>query len=517
MSPASTPPRHRRTRGAAAPGRDPETAQAWRALWAIVIGFFMILVDATIVSTAMPAIMSHLDADINAVVWVTSVYLLAYAVPLLITGRLGDRFGPKRLYLTGLTVFTLASLWCGFSGSIASLILARVFQGLGAAIMTPQTMAIITRLFPPERRGPALGIWGATAGVANLAGPIAGGLLVDSLGWQWIFFVNIPVGIFAFWRAARAVPSLPVHAHSMDWVGVLLSAVGMFLLVFGIQEGHGYDWGPIWGPVTVPELIIGGAVILAVFVLWQRVTPAEPLVPLGLFRDRNFSVGNAVITLVGLMISSFALPLMLFLQLVRQMSPTQAALMLAPMAVVSGVLAPLVGRIITGRNAPLMAVGGLLLNGVGLVLYWLLMDPDTAVALLLVPSFVMGVGGAFMWSPVSITATRDLAPARAGAGSGVFNTTRQVGSVLGSALIAMMMQNRLAAHLPGVGAASGGAGAGGAGEAAAGAGGALPSFLHEGYAAAMGQAMLLPAAAVLVGAVLALLFRRVSPRTASEG
>ena len=212
------------------------------------------------------------------------------------------------------------------------------------------------------------------------------------------------------------------------------------------------------------------------------------------------------------MISSFALPLMLFLQLVRQMSPTQAALMLAPMAVVSGVLAPLVGRIITGRNAPLMAVGGLLLNGVGLVLYWLLMDPDTAVALLLVPSFVMGVGGAFMWSPVSITATRDLAPARAGAGSGVFNTTRQVGSVLGSALIAMMMQNRLAAHLPGVGAASGGAG-----EAATGAGGALPPFLHEGYAAAMGQAMLLPAAAVLVGAVLALMFRRVSPRTASEG
>ena len=169
-------------------------ARPWPALWSLVIGFFMILIDTTIVSVANPSIMEGLNADINSVIWVTSAYLLAYAVPLLITGRLGDRFGPKKLYLSGLVVFTLASLWCGLSGDVQMLIVARVFQGFGAAMMTPQTMAVITRIFPPDRRGAAMGIWGATAGVATLVGPILGGVLVDGLGWEWIFFINVPVG-----------------------------------------------------------------------------------------------------------------------------------------------------------------------------------------------------------------------------------------------------------------------------------------------------------------------------------
>ncbi|WP_312397723.1 MFS transporter, partial [Kocuria sp.] len=168
---------------------------AWSALWAMVLGFFMILVDATIVSTAIPALMAGLDAPIGGVLWVTSAYLLAYAVPLLITGRLGDRFGPRTMYLLGLSIFTVASLWCGFASSIDSLVAARVVQGLGAAILTPQTMSVITRMFPSETRGTALGIWGATAGIATLVGPLLGGVLVDLAGWQWIFWVNVPVGI----------------------------------------------------------------------------------------------------------------------------------------------------------------------------------------------------------------------------------------------------------------------------------------------------------------------------------
>ncbi len=190
----------------------------WPALWALVVGFFMILVDSTIVSVATPTIAQALDADINAVIWVTSAYLLAYAVPLLITGRLGDRFGPKVLYQAGLVVFTLASLWCGLAGSIEVLILARVVQGLGAAMMTPQTMAVITRIFPPQNRGAAMGLWGAVAGVASLVGPIVGGLLVDGLGWEWIFFVNVPVGVVAFVLAQRFVPRFERHGHaSTTW------------------------------------------------------------------------------------------------------------------------------------------------------------------------------------------------------------------------------------------------------------------------------------------------------------
>ena len=213
-------------------------------MWALVLGFFMILVDATIVSIATPAIMAAFGADVDAVVWVTSAYLLAYAVPLLITGRLGDRFGPKRMYLIGLAVFTAASLWCGLTGSIGGLIVARVVQGLGASVMSPQTMAVITRTFPAHQRGRAMSLWGAVAGVAVLVGPIAGGLLVDSLGWQWIFIVNVPVGVVGFVLAVRLVPALSTAVRRFDLIGVALSAIGMFLLVFGIQEGQAFAWGP---------------------------------------------------------------------------------------------------------------------------------------------------------------------------------------------------------------------------------------------------------------------------------
>jgi multidrug resistance protein len=236
------------------------TTSPWASLWALCLGFFMILVDATIVSVATPAIMTALGADINAVVWVTSAYLLAYAVPLLITGRLGDRFGPKRVYLVGLTIFTLASLWCGLTGTIGALVAARIVQGLGASLMTPQTMAVITRTFPAESRGRAMGAWGAVAGVATLVGPILGGVLVDGLGWEWIFFVNVPVGILAFVLALVRVPALETHSHRFDWLGV---------------------------------------VVLAGFVAWQWRQRGEPLVPLGIFRDRNFSLANAAMTTVG--------------------------------------------------------------------------------------------------------------------------------------------------------------------------------------------------------------------------
>src|SRR3954452_20143914 len=265
--------------------------EPWPALFALCIGFFMILVDTTIVSVATPAIIEDLDADVNDVVWVTSAYLLAYAVPVLITGRLGDRFGPKNVYLVGLTVFTLASLWCGLTGSIEMLIAARVVQGLGASMITPQTMAIITRIFPAERRGAAMSLWGATAGVATLVGPILGGILVDGLGWEWIFFINVPVGLIGFVLAARLVPKLPTHTHRFDWLGVALSGLGMFFLVFGIQQGHKYDWNA-W----VSASIVGGVGLFAAFVVWQARNRAEPLVPLSLFSDRNFSISNFAIS-----------------------------------------------------------------------------------------------------------------------------------------------------------------------------------------------------------------------------
>ncbi|WP_350002095.1 DHA2 family efflux MFS transporter permease subunit [Pseudarthrobacter sp. WHRI 8279] len=479
-------------------------AKPWPALWSLVIGFFMILIDTTIVSVANPRIMEGLGADINSVIWVTSAYLLAYAVPLLITGRLGDRFGPKKLYLSGLVVFTLASLWCGLSGDVETLIAARVVQGLGAAMMTPQTMAVITRIFPPDRRGAAMAIWGATAGMATLVGPILGGVLVDGLGWEWIFFINVPIGIAGFILALRNVPALSTHPHRFDIPGVVLSAVGLFLLVFGIQEGETYNWGTIAGPVTVWGLIIAGLAVLALFVLWQRFNKGEPLLPLALFRDRNFSLANIGITTVGFTVTAFSLPLIFYYQLVRGLTPTQSALMMVPMALISGGLAPVVGKIIDKVNPKFITAAGLVLMAVALAWNSALMQPDTPILLFLLPSAILGFANAGIWAPLSTTATRNLPPRQAGAGSGVYNTTRQIGAVLGSAAIAVLIQARLAAELPS-GAPGGAAGEG------MGLSGSLPEALHSGFSTAMGQSILLPAGVILVGAVVALFFAKPQP------
>ena len=289
------------------PTRDPIPADVrpWPALFALCLGFFMILVDTTIVTVATPAIISDLHADVNSVVWVTSAYLLAYAVPVLITGRLGDRFGPKNLYLVGLTVFTLASLWCGLTTSIEMLIVARVFQGFGASMLTPQTMAVITRIFPADRRGQAMALWGATAGVATLVGPILGGILVDAFGWEWIFFINIPVGVVGFVLAVRLVPTLPTHTHQFDWLGVALSGLGMFFLVFGIQQGHKYHWNG-W---VMTSIIAGVVALRGVRALAVDATAAEPLVPLSLFGDRNFSISNFAISTMSFTATAMGFPI----------------------------------------------------------------------------------------------------------------------------------------------------------------------------------------------------------------
>ncbi|WP_417234131.1 DHA2 family efflux MFS transporter permease subunit [Arthrobacter sp.] len=499
------------TNAQTSPKTAPDDRAAWTALWALVIGFFMILVDSTIVSTAMPAIMRGLDTGINGVIWVNSAYLLAFAVPLLVTGRLGDRFGPKNLYLIGLALFTVSSLWCGLSPSIGMLIAARVVQGLGAAMMTPQTMTFITRMFPAQRRGAAMGVWGAVAGVATLAGPIVGGVLVDTLGWEWIFFVNVPVGLLAMWRVWVKVPQLPRHSHSFDWLGVVLSAVAMFLIVFGIQEANTYDWGTIAGPVTVWSLIITGVIVLAGFVIWQHYNRREPLLPLGLFRNLNFSLANVAITAMGLAITAMSFPMILYLQSVRGMTPTMSALMIAPMAVVSGVLAPFAGKMTNKIDPKLLAAPGFLLFGGGIIAYGLLLTPDVPLWVLLLPPVVMGIGSAGIWPSVSLTATRDLGQADAGAGSGVYNTTRQVGAVLGSALIAFLMEARISVESTAVLATmphSGNAGAAAGAGSEATMGQTIPAFLHGAFSTALGQSLLLPGLVAVFAAVVCLFFRR---------
>nr|WP_163906382.1 MFS transporter [Mycolicibacterium pulveris] len=456
----------------------------------MMVGFFMILVDATIVAVANPSLMDQLGASYDAVIWVTSAYLLAYAVPLLVAGRLGDRFGPKNTYLIGLTVFTAASLWCGLSDTIGMLIGARVLQGVGASLLTPQTLSTITRIFPADRRGVAMGVWGATAGVATLVGPLAGGFLVDGLGWQWIFFVNVPVGVLGVALAARLVPEMPTRKQPFDLPGVLLSGIGMFMIVYALQEGQSSGWAPwVWGTIA------GGIGLMAAFLIWQSVNPNEPLIPLEIFRDRDFYLSNLGVATIGFVVTGMMVPIMFYAQAVCGLSPTRSGLLMAPMAIVSGVLAPFVGKIVD-RSHPRPVVGfGFSVLASSMTWLSIEMTPTTPIWRIAVPLTVTGVGMAFIWSPLAATATRNLAIDRAGAGSGVYNATRQVGSVLGSAGIAAFMTWRIGAVMPPA-----------ADEATRTSGGVmqLPGFLHAPFAAAMSQAMLLPAFVALIGVVLAL-------------
>lgn len=500
-----------------APSVEQSVEHPWPALWSLVIGFFMILVDTTIVTVALPHMQRELNATLSAVMWVTSAYLLAYAVPLLITGRLGDRFGQKNMYLLGMVVFTLASLWCGLAENVEVLIVARVVQGLGASLMTPQTMSIITLMFPPNKRGVAMSVWGAAAGIASLLGPLTGGLLVDGPGWSWIFFINIPVGLAGIFLAWRNVPVFAPKQHSFDWLGVVLSALGLFLMVFGIQEGSTYEWGTItdslWGtgvPLSVWGMIIAGIIIFTLFIVWQALNRREPLVPLRLFADRNFSASNVAVATIGAYTLCTMFPITIYFQQVMGMSPTQAALMTAPLSLFSGALSPIVGRYVEVVNPKWFALAGFALLVLGLLWLRALMVADGSVPLQLLAFVVLGAGNAMIWGPLGVTATRNLPPRLAGAGSGVYNETRQVASVLGSAGITTLMSGLIAQQVNQLMQQAGGhAGAGAAGNTPVGervAGSQVPEMLRAPFATAMGDSLLLGVALAAVGFVACLFF-----------
>lgn len=419
-------------------GRSP-----WSILPALCLGFFMIMLDTTIVNIAVPTLVSTFHTSITAVGWVNSAYLLTFAVLLLVTGRLGDRYGPRPVFIAGLVVFTLSSMACGLSPSIGWLIAARAVQGVGGAMMTPQTMAMITRVFPPRTRGAALGVWGSVAGVATIAGPLIGGLLVESAGWEWIFYVNVPVGVVALWFAVRWLPSLETHQRTFDVLGMVLSIAGMFLLIFGIQEGSTYDWGTIRGPITVWGVIGTGLVVLVAFGWLQLRRGDEALLPMHLFSNRTFLLANTAGGALGFAMVGIFFPLTIFLQSILGLSPIHAALVSLPGSLISGLLAPVAGRL-SDKVPPkwIVAFGFLMFTG---SVFWLSswINAEASPWRLLAPMAMFGLGTGTVFSPLGNLAASALDHRTAGAGSGVFNTNRQVGSVIGSAAMVALLTSRL--------------------------------------------------------------------------
>jgi EmrB/QacA subfamily drug resistance transporter len=420
----------------------------WLVLVVLTTGFFMILLDTTIVNVAIPAMSTGLNASLDEILWVLNAYVLVYAVLLITAGRLGDLFGQRNLFAIGLAVFTLASALCGLAQNSTELIAARIVQGVGGALLTPQTLSIITSIFPPERRGAAFGLWGGVAGLATIAGPTIGGALITYVDWRWIFYINIPIGIGALIATFAIVPDLrPGRSHGWDLVGVALATTGLLGIVFGLIEGQRYNWGEIGSyGVTIPELIGAGVVLMIVFIVWERFQ-AEPLVPLSLFAERNFSVANWIAAAISFGMLSMFLPVTIYLQSVRGFSAFLAGLTFAPMSLTAMFVAPVAGRMADkiGGKYILMAGIALFTTGFGLVAY--VAGPDSTWLTFLAPAIVAGAGMGMTFAPMTTVAMRNIEPRMAGAASGILNTTRQLGAVIGSAVIGAILQNQLGTAL----------------------------------------------------------------------
>ncbi|MET7350831.1 MFS transporter [Streptomyces mirabilis] len=416
----------------------------WAILITLSLGFFMTLLDLTIVNIAIPDMGQDLDASLDEILWVVNAYTLALAVLMITAGRLGDLRGKRNLFLAGVALFTLASLACGLAQNPAQLIAFRAVQGLGAALLMPQTLSIIAEVFPADRRGAAMGVWGVVAGVSGALGPIIGGALITHLDWRWIFFVNLPLGVVVLGLAAAIIPgSRRTVRHRFDTLGVLLASGTLFCLAFGLTEGQRYDWNAwIW------SLFGAAALLFAAFLGHERGQQGdEPLVPFSLFKDRNFTLINFVGVTVSFGVVGMFLPLTIYLQSVLGYSALKSGLVLLPLALGSFVTAGPAGVLADKIGGKFILMTGLLAWTAALV--WIVAAVDvgsswTAVAF---PLFLAGLGAGCTFAPMATEVMRNVPAKLSGAASGVNNALRQVGSVLAGAVVGAVLQARLASSL----------------------------------------------------------------------
>ncbi len=416
----------------------------WLALLVLCFGFFVILLDTTIVNVAIPTMLDSLHASLDQILWVVNAYMLTFAVLLVTGGRLGDVLGPRRLFIGGLAGFALASALCGLARDADQLIAARAAQGVAAAALSPQTLAIISAIFPAQRRGAALGILSAVTAMAALLGPVLGGLIVTYLDWRWIFYVNVPIGIAGIVLAYLFVPDLRSgRRHRLDLVGVVLVSAGLFGIVFGLIEGQRYSWAAIQGSwLTIPEVIGAGVALIAGFLVWERFQ-SEPLLPLSLFRNRNFSVMVWLMAvlwfgLVGLMITAT-----IDLQSVLGMSAIQAGLTITPITLTMGAVAPFAGRLTDRIGGRYILLLGFLAAAAGMAGVAAVESVAATSWTFILPLVGVGFGMGCVIAPLTTEALREVKPVLAGAASGMLNTSRQLGSAAGLAVIGAVLQSQL--------------------------------------------------------------------------
>jgi EmrB/QacA subfamily drug resistance transporter len=415
-----------------------EENRKWWTLVAVAFGLFMIMLDNTVVNVALPSIRRELGISTSALEWVVNAYALTFGVLLLTGGKLADLLGRRAIFVTGLVVFTGASLWCGLAGGAGSLIAARTVQGIGAALMNPATLSIITATFPPHQRGTAIGIWAGVSALALALGPIAGGVLTD-IHWSWIFFINVPIGALAVVAARILIDESKDTSREqrLDLPGLISSGIGLFALTYALIETNTHPWGS----TRVLSLLALAAVALAVFVLLEQ-RQRLPMLDLSLFRQPTFSGANTVMALVGLAMFGIFFYNSLFLQNVLGYGPVKAGATFLPMTVLIVLVAPAAGRIVD-RVGPrwLMGAGMTLLTG-SLLLFSTL-DESSGFWNLLPGLLLGGLGMAITMAPTTSAAMSAVPVDKAGVGSAVINSMRQVGGALGIAIMGTIIAGNI--------------------------------------------------------------------------
>lgn len=409
-------------------------ARSGSAIWAVVItsvAGFITALDNLIVTTALPSIREDLGGGLEDLEWTVSAYTLTFAVLLMFGASLGDRFGRRRLFVLGLGIFTAASAAAALAPGMNELIAARAVQGVGAAIVTPLTLTLLSAAVPAERRGVAFGIWGAASGIAVATGPLIGGTLTEHLSWQWIFWVNVPIGLILMPLALLRLKESHGPTPSLDPVGTVLASGGLFGIVYALIRGNIDGWAS--GTVLVG--LIGGAVLLVGFVLWeQRVE--HPMLPMRLFRHRSFSAINAASLLMFLGMFGSIFLLSQYLQTVGGYSPMEAGVRMLPWTAMPMIAGPLAGALSDRVGGQPVVAVGMALNAVGLGLWALAVEPDVSYTSLLPALIVCGIGMGMFFAPSANLVMSTVRPEEEGIASGANNAIREVGGAIGVASLA---------------------------------------------------------------------------------
>lgn len=402
-------------------------------MWALIItslGGFMAALDNLVVTTALPSIREDFGGALDDLEWTVSAYTLTFAVLLMLGAALGDRFGRRRMFVIGLTTFTLASGAAALAPNLGTLIAFRAVQGIGAAILMPLTLTLLSAAVPAERRGAAFGVWGAVNGIAVATGPLIGGTLTEHMSWHWIFWLNVPIGLALLPFARLRLAESHGPNSRLDVPGTVLASAGLFGIVYALVRGNSDGWtsGPVLGG------LIGGAVLLVGFVRWELHAEA-PMLPMRLFRSRAFSAINAASLLMYLGMFGSVFLLSQFLQDVGGYSPMQAGVRMLPWTAMPMVVAPIAGAVSDRIGGRVVVATGLFLQAVGLALYALAVAPDASYASQLPALIVSGTGMGLFFAPVAAVVMGTVAPAEQGIASGANNALREVGGSLGIAVL----------------------------------------------------------------------------------